>query len=74
MKEKIKDIITTIVAFLFTIVGDLVFIYSLIFFIINKIDWYYILLLTMICGIVLFFFNRGCIDIIKSYKINKNKK
>ena len=74
MKEKIKDAITAIVVLLFTIMGYFVFIYSIIYFIENRFDWYYILLLVLICSIVLFFFTRGSLDVIKYYKNKLNNK
>ena len=74
MKEKIKDAITAIVVLLFTIMGYFVFIYSIIYFIENRFDWYYIFLLVLICSIVLFFFTRGSLDVIKYYKNKLNNK
>lgn len=74
MKEKIKDAITSIIVLLFTIMGYFVFIYSIIYFIENRFDWYYIFLLVLICSVVLFFFTRGSLDIIKYYKNKLNNK
>lgn len=74
MKEKIKDAITSIIVLLFTIMGYFVFIYSIIYFIENRFDWYYILLLVLICSVVLFFFTRGSLDVIKYYKNKLNNK
>lgn len=74
MKEKIKDTITGIIVLLFTIMGYFVFIYSIIYFIENRFDWYYILLLVLICSVVLFFFTRGSLDVIKYYKNKLNNK
>lgn len=74
MKEKSKDLITSIIVLLITITGYFVFIYSIIYFIENRFDWYYILLLVLICSVVLFFFTRGSLDIIKYYKNKLNNK
>ena len=74
MKEKIKDTITGIIVLLFTIMGYFVFIYSIIYFIENRFDWYYIFLLVLICSVVLFFFTRGSLDVIKYYKNKLNNK
>lgn len=74
MKEKTKDLITSIIVLLITITGYFVFIYSIIYFIENRFDWYYIFLLVLICSLVLFFFTRGSLDIIKYYKNKLNNK
>lgn len=73
MKEKTKDLLMKIIVFFYTIVCDAVFVYSVIYCIQNRFDWYYIALIIIICSVVLYFFNVACVRFIKE-AIKKRKQ
>lgn len=74
MKRKIKDILKEYLIYLYTLIGDIIFIFTIIFCIYKKVDWYYIVLICSICCLVLYFFNKLCItEIINKIKNKKIK-
>ena len=67
MTQKTKDLIGGILILLLTLVGYFVYIFSFIWCAIHKVDWYFLVLMSVICIPVLYFFTRGWIDGLKGW-------
>lgn len=74
MEEKNKQILKTIFIGLTILVSYFIVIFSCIWCILHKIEWYYIVLILLITFPILTVFTIGFKDIIYSFKYNKNKK
>lgn len=74
MEEKNKRILKTIFIGLMILASYFTVIFSCIWCILHKIEWYYIILILLITFPILTVFTIGFKDIIDSFKYNKNKK
>lgn len=74
MEEKNKQILKTIFIGLTILASYFIVIFSCIWCILNKIEWYYVILILLITFPVLTIFTIGFKDMIYSLKYNKNKE
>ena len=74
MEEKNKQILKTIFIGLAILASYFIVIFSCIWCILHKIEWYYIILILLITFPILTVFTMGFKDIIDSFKYNKNKE
>ena len=63
--ERLQDILIPILVPLFALIGDAVVIISIIYFIIHSFAWYWIAVLILITGPILYIFNKGGFYFIK---------
>ncbi len=73
MTQKNKELIAIILILLFILAGYIIYIFSFIWCIIHKVNWYYLVLLSLICISVLYFFTKGWIDGLRGW-IKRYKK